>query len=173
MLIKVPGTDAGVRAFEELTAIGLNVNVTLLFAVTRYEAIAEAYLRGLERRAESGESLESAASVASFFVSRVDTKVDAALEGIGREDLRGKAAVANAKIAYESFQRIFSGPRWEALAAKGARAAASAVGLDLDQEPRLPGHAVRRQPDRPGHRQHHARPDDRGGARPREGRAHR
>ena len=122
VLIKVPGTDPGVRAFEELTAIGLNVNVTLLFAVSRYEAIAEAYLRGLERRAERGETLESAASVASFFVSRVDTKVDAALEGTGREDLRGKAAVANAKIAYESFQRIFSGPRWEALAAKGARA---------------------------------------------------
>jgi transaldolase len=121
VLIKVPGTDPGVRAFEELTAIGLNVNVTLLFAVSRYEAIAEAYIHGLERRAESGESLESAASVASFFVSRVDTKVDAALEGTGREDLRGKAAVANAKIAYESFQRLFSGPRWEALAAKGAR----------------------------------------------------
>ncbi len=121
VLIKVPGTDPGVRAFEELTAIGLNVNVTLLFAVSRYEAIAEAYVRGLERRAEKGETLESAASVASFFVSRVDTKVDAALEGTGREDLRGKAAVANAKIAYRSFQRIFSGPRWEALAAKGAR----------------------------------------------------
>ena len=121
VLIKVPGTDPGVRAFEELTAIGLNVNVTLLFAVSRYEAIAEAYIRGLERRAERGESLESAASVASFFVSRVDTKVDAALKGTGREDLRGKAAVANAKIAYRSFQRLFSGPRWEALAAKGAR----------------------------------------------------
>ena len=148
MLIKVPGTDQGVRAFEELTAIGLNVNVTLLFAVSRYEAIAEAYLRGLERRAESGDSLESAASVASFFVSRVDTKVDAALEGTGREDLRGKAAVANAKIAYRSFQRIFSGPRWEALAAKGAHVAATAVGLDLDQEPRLLGHPVRRRADR-------------------------
>ena len=121
LLIKVPGTEPGVRAFEELTATGLNVNVTLLFSGSRYEAIAEAYLRGLERRAESGDSLESAASVASFFVSRVDTKVDAALEGTGREDLRGKAAVANAKIAYRSFQRIFSGPRWEALAAKGAR----------------------------------------------------
>jgi transaldolase len=121
VLIKVPGTDPGVRAFEELTAIGLNVNVTLLFAVSRYEAIAEGYIRGLERRAEAGDSLESAASVASFFVSRVDTKVDAALEGTGREDLRGKAAVANAKIAYRSFQTIFSGPRWQALAARGAR----------------------------------------------------
>ncbi len=121
VLIKVPGTEQGVHAFEELTALGVNVNVTLLFAVSRYEAIAEAYIRGLERRVEAGESVEAAASVASFFVSRVDTKIDAALEGTGREDLRGKAAVANAKIAYRSFQQIFSGPRWEALAAKGAR----------------------------------------------------
>jgi len=97
------------------------VNVTLLFAVSRYEDIAEAFLLGLERRVDAGESIERAASVASFFVSRVDTKVDKALEGTGHEDLRGKAAVANAKIAYEPFQRIFSGPRWEALAAKGAR----------------------------------------------------
>jgi transaldolase len=121
LLVKVPGTAEGVRAFEELTALGVNVNVTLLFAVSRYEDIAEAFLLGLERRVDAGESIERAASVASFFVSRVDTKVDKALEGTGHEDLRGKAAVANAKIAYESFQRIFSGPRWEALAAKGAR----------------------------------------------------
>jgi transaldolase len=121
VLIKVPGTTEGVRAFEELTALGVNVNVTLLFAVARYEEIAEAFLLGLERRLDAGEPIEKAASVASFFVSRVDTKVDKALEGTGREDLRGKAAVANAKIAYESFQRIFSGPRWEDLAAKGAR----------------------------------------------------
>lgn len=121
VLIKVPGTGDGVEAFEELTALGVNVNVTLLFAVERYEAIAEAFLKGLERRVQNGESIDKSASVASFFVSRVDTKVDKALEGTGREDLRGKAAVANARIAYESFQRIFSGPRWEALAAKGAR----------------------------------------------------
>jgi transaldolase len=121
VLIKVPGTGDGVTAFEELTALGVNVNVTLLFAVERYEAIAGAFLNGLERRVQAGESIDRSASVASFFVSRVDTKVDKALEGTGREDLRGKAAVANARIAYESFQRIFSGPRWEALAAKGAR----------------------------------------------------
>jgi transaldolase len=121
VLIKVPGTGEGVEAFEELTALGVNVNVTLLFAVERYEEIAEAFLKGLERRAEAGESIDKSASVASFFVSRVDTKVDKALEGSGRDDLKGKAAVANARIAYESFQRIFSGPRWEALAAKGAR----------------------------------------------------
>jgi transaldolase len=121
VLIKVPGTGEGVEAFEELTALGINVNVTLLFAVERYEEIAEAFLKGLERRAEAGESIDKSASVASFFVSRVDSKVDKALEGTGHEDLKGKAAVANARIAYESFQRIFSGPRWEPLAAKGAR----------------------------------------------------
>jgi transaldolase len=120
VLIKVPGTEAGVRAFEELTARGVNVNVTLLFAVERYREIAEAYLRGLERRVEAGEPVDRAASVASFFVSRVDTKVDAELERLGREELRGRAAVANAKIAYAAFHEIFSGERWERLAAAGA-----------------------------------------------------
>jgi transaldolase len=120
VLIKVPATEAGVEAFEELTAAGVSVNVTLLFAVSRYEAIAEAYVRGLERRAAAGERIDDIASVASFFVSRVDTKVDEQVEQRGRRDLAGRAAVANAKIAYRSFQRIFSGPRWEALAAKGA-----------------------------------------------------
>jgi transaldolase len=118
--IKVPGTEAGVRAFEELTARGVNINVTLLFAVERYREIAEAYLRGLERRVEAGEPVDRAASVASFFVSRVDTKVDAELERLGRAELRGKAAVANAKIAYAAFQEIFSGERWERLRAAGA-----------------------------------------------------
>ena len=121
LLIKVPGTAAGVEAFRELTALGVSVNVTLLFAVERYEEIAEAYIAGLERRAQQGLPVDAVASVASFFVSRVDGKVDAALEQAGRLDLQGKAAIANARVAYESFQRIFSGPRWEALAARGAR----------------------------------------------------
>jgi transaldolase len=120
VLIKVPGTAAGVEAFEELTAAGVSVNVTLLFAVRRYEEIAEAYLRGLERRLEAGQPIDRVASVASFFVSRVDSKVDAALEELDRTELRGKAGVANAKIAYASFQRIFSGERWERLEAEGA-----------------------------------------------------
>jgi transaldolase len=120
VLIKVPGTEPGVRAFEELTALGVNVNVTLLFAVERYREIAEAFLRGLERRLDAGEPIDRSASVASFFVSRVDTKVDAALEELGREDLRGRAAVANAKLAYAEFQELFSGDRWERLAAAGA-----------------------------------------------------
>jgi transaldolase len=121
VLIKVPGTEQGVQTFEELTGRGVNVNVTLLFAVERYREIATAYIRGLQRRLDAGESVERAASVASFFVSRVDTKVDAALEQLGREDLRGRAAVANARIAYAAFQEIFSGEQWERLAAAGAR----------------------------------------------------
>ena len=122
VLIKVPGTAEGVEAFEELTASGVSVNVTLLFDVRRYVEIAEAYVRGLERRAQAGEPIDRIASVASFFVSRVDSKVDAALDALGGpQDLKGKAAVANAKIAYEEFGRIFSGERWEALAAKGAQ----------------------------------------------------
>jgi transaldolase len=120
VLIKVPGTEEGVEAFERLTALGVNVNITLLFAVSRYEAIAEAYLRGLERRVEQGEPVDRSASVASFFVSRVDTKIDAELELLGRPELRGRAAIANAKIAYESFRGLFSGPRWERLAGHGA-----------------------------------------------------
>src|SRR5919107_6056877 len=102
ILIKVPGTEAGVEAFEQLTADGVSVNVTLLFSVERYEEIAEAYIRGLERRLEAGEPIDRIASVASFFVSRVDGKIDAKLDELGREDLKGKAAVANARIAYES-----------------------------------------------------------------------
>ena len=120
VLIKVPGTEAGVRAFEELTARGVNVNVTLLFAVERYREIAEAFLSGLERRLEAGEPIDRSASVASFFVSRVDSKVDSALEEKGREELRGKAAVANAKLAYAAFRELFSGERWERLASAGA-----------------------------------------------------
>jgi transaldolase len=120
VLIKVPGTEAGIKAFEELTAAGVNVNVTLLFDVGRYEDIAEAYVSGLEQRVAAGESVERASSVASFFVSRVDGKVDKELEERDRKDLQGKAAIANARVAYEAFQRIFSGERWEKLAEKGA-----------------------------------------------------
>jgi transaldolase len=120
VLIKAPGTEEGVQAFEELTARGVNVNMTLLFAVERYRDIANAYVRGLQRRLDGGEPVDRAASVASFFVSRVDTKVDAELERLGREDLRGKAAVANAKIAYEAFQEIFSGEAWDRLREAGA-----------------------------------------------------
>jgi transaldolase len=119
VMIKVPGTAAGLGAIEELTAGGVNVNVTLLFARSRYDEVIDAYLTGLERRASAGESLGSVASVASFFVSRVDTKADEQLAA--HSPLRGQVAVANAKLAYELFRRQFSQPRWRDLAARGAR----------------------------------------------------
>jgi transaldolase len=138
VLIKVPGTEAGVRAFEELTSLGVNVNVTLLFAVSRYEQIAEAYIRGLERRIERGEPVDRSASVASFFVSRVDTKIDAELERLGRLELRGQAAVANAKLAYESFRGLFSGPRWGRLAERGANVQRPLWGSTSTKNPAYP-----------------------------------
>jgi len=119
IMIKVPGTDEGVPAVEQLTAAGVSVNITLLFSVAMYERVAEAYLRGLERRVADGQSLDGIVSVASFFVSRVDTAVDEQLdEG---SPLRGRVAIANAQRAYHRFQRIFSGERWERLAAAGAK----------------------------------------------------
>src|ERR671918_904328 len=138
VLIKVPGTEPGVHAFEELTARGVNVNVTLLFAVERHREIAEAFLRGLERRLEAGEPIDRSASVASFFVSRVDTKVDKALEEKGREDLRGRAAVANAKLAYAAFREIFSGERWERLAPPGANVQRPLWGSTSTKNPDYP-----------------------------------
>ncbi len=119
VMIKVPGTPAGVEALTELIAAGVNVNVTLLFGVAVYERVAGAFLAGLERRLAAGEPLDAVAGVASFFVSRVDTAVDALLPA--HSPLRGTIAVANARRAYECFRERFSGPRWERLAAAGAR----------------------------------------------------
>jgi transaldolase / glucose-6-phosphate isomerase len=120
VMIKVPATPEGIPAIRALTAKGVSVNVTLIFSLLQYEEVVEAYLAGLEDRVAAGGSLDGLASVASFFVSRVDTKVDAALEQLGREDLRGKAAVANARVAYAAFQEIFSGEAWDKLAQAGA-----------------------------------------------------
>jgi transaldolase / glucose-6-phosphate isomerase len=119
VMIKIPGTEEGLAAIEEATADGINVNITLLFKVESYEAIAEAYVRGMERRLEAGQSLDIH-SVASFFVSRVDTEVDKRLAKLGRDDLRGQAAIANAQAAYQSFKRIFHGERYAALREAGA-----------------------------------------------------
>ena len=118
VMIKVPATDQGMVAIEELTARGVNVNVTLLFAVARYEQTIEAYLRGLERRAEAGEALAGIASVAAFFGSRVDAKADPRLPEAS--ELRGRLAIANARVAYDRFRERFAGARWERLAALGA-----------------------------------------------------
>ena len=108
-MIKIPGTVEGAEAIEEAIYEGININVTLLFSVQAYERVAEAYVRGLERRLAEDKPL-NVNSVASFFVSRVDGLVDRQLEQLGREDLYGKAAIANARVAYRSFQRIFPGP---------------------------------------------------------------
>jgi transaldolase len=119
VMIKVPATEAGVPAIEELTARGVNVNVTLLFSVARYEQVIEAYLAGLERRVRAGHPIEGIASVASFFVSRVDAKADEALPP--GSDLRGRVAVANASRAYARYREHFAGPRWAAMVERGAR----------------------------------------------------
>ena len=119
LMIKIPGTEAGVPAIEDAIAAGINVNVTLLFSVESYSAIAEAFVRGMERRLEAGESLD-VHSVASFFVSRVDTEVDKRLADSGHEALRGLAAVANARAAYQRFKEIFRGERFAALRDAGA-----------------------------------------------------
>jgi len=119
VMIKVPATAAGVPAIEELTSQGVNVNVTLLFAVERYEQVIEAYLRGLERRAKAGEPLDRLASVASFFVSRVDAKADAQLAP--GSPLRGQIAIANAHAAYGRYLDRFRGDRWQAVKAAGAQ----------------------------------------------------
>ena len=132
VMIKVPATPAGIPAIEELIAAGVNVNVTLIFSRAVYGEVIEAYLKGLERRAAKGEAIDRVASVASFFVSRIDTKADARLrekitsvsdggQKAKLEALLGKAAIANAKLAYQLFLEKFSGPRWEALRARGAR----------------------------------------------------
>jgi transaldolase len=123
LFVKIPATKAGLPAIEEMIASGKNINVTLIFSLERYSEVAEAYIRGLERLAETGGDLAQVASVASFFVSRVDTEADKRLDEIGgHEELKGKLAVANAKLAYQRYKEIFSGPRWDALAGQGATA---------------------------------------------------
>jgi transaldolase len=119
VFVKIPATLAGVPAIEDCLAEGISINITLIFSLGRYAEVVEAYLRGLERHAEQGGDLSRVASVASFFVSRVDTEADRRLpEG---HPLRGKVAVANAKLAYGLFRETFAGDRWDALAARGAR----------------------------------------------------
>jgi transaldolase len=119
VMVKIPATREGLPAVEDSIAAGINVNITLIFSLARYDEVIDAYMRGLERRAHDGGDVSKIASVASFFVSRVDTETDRRLpEG---HPLRGKAAVANAKLAYEQFEQRFRGERWDALAAKSAQ----------------------------------------------------
>lgn len=121
IMIKVPATPQGTPAIKTLIAEGININVTLIFSIKQYESVAGAYLAGLEERLVSGEDISRVASVASFFVSRVDTAVDRELEEIGNNALQGKIGIANSKAAFARFRQIFSGPRWETLESAGAR----------------------------------------------------
>ncbi|HEV3511389.1 MAG TPA: transaldolase [Candidatus Sulfotelmatobacter sp.] len=132
VMIKVPGTAEGLPAIRQLIGEGLNINITLLFAQEVYEKVAEAYIAGLEEVAARGGNLKKVASVASFFISRIDTLVDSQLDEKLKKtsdasqqarlkSLLGKVAIANGKLTYQRYQRIFSGPRWQALAAKGAQ----------------------------------------------------
>jgi transaldolase len=118
--VKIPATVAGLPAIEDCIAKGRSINITLIFSLDRYDAVVEAYLRGLERLIASGGDPSKVASVASFFVSRVDTETDRRLEELGNKALQGKLGIANARIAYRHFQKAFSGSRWEALAGAGA-----------------------------------------------------
>ena len=150
VMIKIPGTDEGLPAIEQAIAEGINVNVTLLFSVEAYERVIEAFIKGSER-AEGGEY---AHSVASFFVSRVDTEVDKRLPD--DSPLRGTAAVANARAAYQRFKEIFQGERFAELRDSGLPGAAAAVGVDRRQGPQVPRDQVRGRAGRAGHREHDA-----------------
>jgi transaldolase len=121
VMIKIPGTKPGLEAIRQSIAHGININVTLLFGLPRYEEVAEAYISGLEEHLAAGHHIGHISSVASFFLSRIDVMVDPMLDEKGAPELKGEVAIASAKKAYEIYKRIFSGPRWEKLAAAGAK----------------------------------------------------
>ena len=149
LMVKIPGTPEGVPAIEAMIAEGRNINITLLFSIQAHAQVAEAYLRALERRVAAGQPVDGVVSVASFFVSRIDTETDKRLEAKAaevsdpaeRERLRGllgKAAIANAKLAYRMFRETFSGDRWKALAARGARVQRPLWGSTSTKNPAYP-----------------------------------
>lgn len=140
LFIKIPATVEGLPAIAQCLAEGISVNVTLIFSVKRYEQVIDAFFDGVERAIEAGHDLSRLASVASFFVSRVDTEVDKRLEKIGGEALqwKAKAAVANARLAYRTYEEKFATPRWQALAAKGARPQRPLWASTSTKDPSLP-----------------------------------
>jgi transaldolase len=138
VMIKVPATIPGLAAITELTAHGVSVNVTLIFSTERYNQVIDAYFAGLEKALENGVDVSKIHSVASFFVSRVDSEVDARLETLGRQDLKSKAALANARLAYGLFQERFASERWAELASKGARLQRPLMASTGVKDPALP-----------------------------------
>jgi transaldolase len=120
LLVKIPATKESLVAIEDSIAAGISVNVTLIFSLERYRDVAQAYIRGLQRLVEGGDDPSKVVSVASFFVSRVDTETDRRLEEVGREDLKGRLAIDNAKIVYQEFKKLYGGPEWESLESRGA-----------------------------------------------------
>jgi transaldolase len=123
LFVKIPATKPGLGSIEDMIAAGKNINVTLIFSLERHKEVMEAYIRGVERFVEDGGDPFTVHSVASFFVSRVDTETDKRLDALGgHDDLKGKLGIANAKLAYQNYREVFASPRWEALAAKGAGA---------------------------------------------------
>jgi transaldolase len=138
LMIKIPATDEGYPAIREMLGRGVNVNITLMFSLGQYDAVAEAYLSGLEAYQAAGGDVARVASVASFFVSRVDSKVDRQLDEIGEGSIRGKIGIANAKAAYRRFEQTFQGDRWQRLAAAGASVQRVLWGSTSTKDPAYP-----------------------------------
>ena len=138
VMIKIPASLEGLSAIEEVTAKGISVNVTLIFSVERYNQVIDSYFTGLERAKADGIDISKIHSVASFFVSRVDTEVDKRLDAIGATDLKSKAALANARLAYQLYQQRFSSSRWEALKGAGAREQRPLMASTGVKDPNLP-----------------------------------
>ncbi len=159
-LIKIPATKAGLPAITAAIAAGISVNVTLIFSLERYREVMDAYMAGLESAKAAGIDLSQIRSVASFFVSRVDAEIDKRLDGIGGEKaqaLKGKAAIANARLAYQEFENVVASPRWAALAAAGAHPQRPLWASTSVKNPDYRDVHLRRGPRRPRHRQHDAR----------------
>ena len=159
LMVKVPGTPEGIPAYQQLISEGININVTLLFALDVYVKVAEAYIAGLEQYAKNGGDVSRMASVASFFISRIDTLVDSEIDEkikatsnagdqAALRNLKGKVAIANGKITYQRYKQIFSGPRWKALAESRRADAASPVGQHQHEESGLQRCVLRRGIDR-------------------------
>ena len=173
LMVKVPATPAGIPAIRQLTGRGLNINITLLFSVSVYEQVVEAYISGLEDLKKTGGDVSKIGSVASFFVSRIDTAVDKQLDKLDDKEaadkLRGKAAIANAKLAYIQYKALFSGPRWEASRSSGSQDAAPSLGFDQHEKSDLQRHDVCGGSRRSRYRGHHSAGDDGCVPRPRPG----